>query len=421
VYSIDDLADQISALYSDITSATARWLMLLAEFDEREGDASLGAKSTAHYISWRCGISLGPAREYVRVARRLHDLPEIMGAFRRGELSYSKVRALTRVEGDPDEDELLGLARAVSASQLERLISAYRSTLTVETDEARAYAERSVTWSWDEDGCLVLRGRLPAAQGAVLVAALEAARDEPGPPPKDVSAETSRTPVAARNADALVAVAETSVTSTAPSSADLYQVMVHVDATTLPLDTEDDGRCELEAGPQIPRETARRLACDASLIRVIERDGKPLSIGRKTRTIPPALRRALRSRDGGCMFPGCTTTQHVDAHHIDHWVDGGKTDISNLVNLCRHHHRLVHEGGFSIRRRGHELVFMNPSGDALPRVPVRPRGDCDAVRTVGAFQSNPKRSIALMPTDGGPMNLGWEVEGMHQIYGTLRE
>jgi hypothetical protein len=107
-----------------------------------------------------------------------------------------------------------------------------------------------------------------------------------------------------------------------------------------------------------------------------ENQGKSLSVGRKTRTIPPALRRALNSRDGGCRFPGCTHTRFVDAHHIDHWARGGPTNLDNLVLLCGHHHRLLHEGGYTVERcRGGRLSFRRPDGRAIPSVPKRRRGD----------------------------------------------
>jgi hypothetical protein len=115
-------------------------------------------------------------------------------------------------------------------------------------------------------------------------------------------------------------------------------------------------------------ETSRRLACDAAVVRWHEdANGEPLSIGRKSRTIPPAIRRALHKRDGGCRFPGCSCRRFVDAHHIEHWADGGETSMDNLVLMCRRHHRLVHEGGFGVHRgAGNEIWFSYPGGATLP-------------------------------------------------------
>ena len=102
---------------------------------------------------------------------------------------------------------------------------------------------------------------------------------------------------------------------------------------------------------QITELAARRLSCDASVVAVVENDnGEPLSVGRKTRIIPPALRRALNTRDEGCRFPGCTYHRYVDAHHVRHWADGGETKLSNLITLCRAHHRMVHKGEIKIEK-----------------------------------------------------------------------
>jgi uncharacterized protein DUF222/HNH endonuclease len=413
VEATEALADEITTLAAHLSAATARWLALIAEFDGCEGWGASGCKSCAAWLSWSCGLAPLTAREHVRVARRLGELPLVAAAFGRGELSYSKVRALTRVEEVEDEAELVSLARHATAGQLERIVRGYRSVLAVEEGAERAFAERSVSWSWEDDGTLLLRGRLPGEQGALLVAALEAARDTLGPPPPEdddppgVSAETpesgvlgraDRAPtISARNADALLALAETSPAGHGRgANADRYMVVVHVDADALSSPPAGGGRfdltprampaaapgtdparsrCELDAGVPLPFAAARRLTCDASLVRIIERDGRPLSVGRRTRAIPPALHRALRARADGCAFPGCTQTRHLDVHHIRHWADGGRTDADNLVQLCRHHHRLLHEGGFSMRRSRTGAVFFAPDGRPLPASPRPPRGE----------------------------------------------
>jgi hypothetical protein len=421
VHPVDRIGDEITTLAAHITAATARLLKLILEFERRGGVAFAGAKSLPHWLSYACGWSLGTAREHVRVARRLEELPLIAAAFERGELSYSKVRALTRVENVEDEEGMLDLARAAAASQLDRIVRGYQSVLQAEAE--LAHEERSLSWYWDDDGAFVINGRLPAEQGALLVKALEAARDALGPPPaesEDVPAGTlSRrevTPTQRRNADALIALAESSLADS--GTADRYQVVVHVDADTLEAGADDTeaGRCELESGHQLPRATARRLACDSSLVRIIERDGEPLSVGHKTRSIPPAMRRALRSRDHGCCtFPGCTQTRHLDAHHLKHWADGGRTDLDNLTTLCRFHHTLLHKRGFSVERRDGALVFLRPDGRPLPHAPRPPRGDCTTLAT-----TNQRRGINVSagtpwPTDGGRFDLAGTVDGVLEM------
>ena len=127
-------------------------------------------------------------------------------------------------------------------------------------------------------------------------------------------------------------------------------------------------------------ETARRFACDASVVELTENeDGEPLNVGRKTRTIPAPLRRALKARDQGCRFPGCANSRYMDAHHIVHWVNGGETKPSNLVSLCRFHHHAVHEGGFRIERLDDgALRFVKPNGRPVDNVApgyTQPPGD----------------------------------------------
>ena len=176
---------------------------------------------------------------------------------------------------------------------------------------------------------------------------------------------------------------------------------MHVDTTAL-ADGDSAGRCELEEGPALPAETARRLACDASLVTIIERHGRPLSVGRKTRAIPQALHRALRSRDGGCRFPGCDRRRFVDAHHIQHWADGGETKLSNLVLLCRHHHRLLHEHGYRAERSGQKVVFRRPDGKLIAHVPRSGPGErarlLEANRSLG-LEIGPETSVARSAGD----------------------
>jgi uncharacterized protein DUF222 len=180
---------------------------------------------------------------------------------------------------------------------------------------------------------------------------------------------------AARRADALVLMADTLLANgPAQRTSDRFQVVVHVDAETLG-DAAPGGRCEIEGGAPIAVETARRLACDAGLVPLLEASGQPMSVGRKTRAIPPALRRALASRDRGWRFPGCCERRFVDSHHLRHWAHGGETRLGNLVQLCRHHHRLLHEGGYTVEGRPDgELTFRRPDGRRLPAGPTPPPG-----------------------------------------------
>jgi 5-methylcytosine-specific restriction endonuclease McrA len=401
------LEHELTRLSANLNAAEYRFAVLLEEFHRRGGHVGVGIKSCAHWLNWRCGISLGAAREKVRVALALPGLPGIAQAFSTGELSFSKVRAMTRVATTGNEARLLELARTSTASQLERVVHGYRrAERNAEAQQAeRQHARRELRCYYDEDGSLVIRGRLPPELGALVLKALEAAGDglpldggSEAQPEEDVSAEmfsaaaaadeahvyagiaptppavkvaSAEDPLAARQADALVCMAESFLAHGAGALAggERYQVMVHVDADTLPMDGAGL-RCDLEDGPGVSAETARRLACDASRVCVHEDpDGNVLDIGRRSRQIPPAIARALRLRDRGCRFPGCTQRRFVDGHHIVHWADGGPTSLDNLVLLCRHHHRAVHEEGFRVERVARRLEFFTPRGKHIPPAP----------------------------------------------------
>jgi Domain of unknown function (DUF222)/HNH endonuclease len=358
--SFDELEAELAALASHLYAGTCRWLELVAELDRRGGWAESGSASCAEWLAWRCALTPRAAREHVRVARRLPELPWIHAAFARGELSYAKVRALTRVATAENEEELLELASVFTAAQLERAVRAYRRVTTEEARELQEGAHLSVFW--EPDGSLQIHGRLAPEDGALLLRALEATRDARWQ--QDRGSAEPRPARQASNAEALVALAEAALANPGESrpAGERYQVVVQVDEAVLSDDGE--GGCELEDGSALAPETARRLACDASLVRR----------GRKTRAIPRALLRALRARDRGCRFPGCENRRFLDGHHVHHWAKGGPTTLGNLVLLCRHHHRLVHEGGWHVDRR---LRFYDRWGEPFPAVPRLPRGQPD--------------------------------------------
>jgi hypothetical protein len=331
VLSTRELEAEITELAGHLNAANRRWLALIAEFDRRKGWSDGLTRSCAHWLNWKCGIDMGAAREKIRVAHALESLPAIGAAMGRGELSYAKVRALTRVACPATEDLLLMVALHGTAHHVETLVRQFRRVQEVEelSREARQHANRRLTYFYDEDGSLVIKARLSAETGALVLNALEAAvSDLPLPdrlPPshdcKDdvhVSAETfgeDRPTAATRRADALGMLAESFLKHgpEALSGGERHQIVVHVDAEAL--HARSAGRCELDDGPAIPVETARRLSCDASIVEIVEDEhGEPLDVGRKTRSIPPALRRALKSRDQGCVFPGCTHRRYVDGH-----------------------------------------------------------------------------------------------------------
>jgi uncharacterized protein DUF222/HNH endonuclease len=362
--SIDELATEICVLAGRINAANHRFLVLIAEFDRRSGWAQEGAQSCAHWLNWKCGIAMGAARERVRVARALETLPKLSAAMASGKLSYSKAREITRIGAAHNEDYLLSIAEHGTAAHVERLVRAYRRCQEAEelSREQRQQESRRVTFRHDDDGSLILTCRLPAEIGALVMKALdvavEVAADVPaGTSPPDLS-------FSQRRADALARVAESFLAHDVLQlpGADRQQIVVHVAAETLRSGVA--GCCGIEHGPAIPAESARRFSCDASIVTLIEdQDGEPLNVGRKTRTISAPLRRLLQARDKGCRFPGCSNARYIDAHHIKHWANGGETRPSNLLSLCRFHHRAVHEGGFNVEILDDgALRFVRPDG-----------------------------------------------------------
>jgi hypothetical protein len=386
------LGEEIAELAAHIDAATHRLLGLIREFDEREGWGN-GFASCAHWLNWRVGLSLVAAREKVRVARALAELPKTSEAFGRGLVSYSKVRAITRIATPAIEEDLLAAARAGTASHVEKLVRGYRRANRPE-ERARAtrqHEERYLRMHTDEDGMLVVEGRLSPEVGAALVKAIDAAvkalaerandsaessvKAPAGQRPND-SAESSPstrlTPPPSwsqRRADALGLLAESALAADLArgSGAERALVVVHVDKEVL-ADPNLDGRSELEEGPEIAPDVARRIACDAARVEVTHGpDGSVLDVGRKSRSLPTRLRRALQARDEGCRFPGCTRTRYLEGHHVKHWADGGETRLDNLLHLCWVHHRAVHEGGFEIERGPDSgFSFRDPRGRILP-------------------------------------------------------
>jgi hypothetical protein len=426
---LDRLGDEIAELSAHLEAATARLLDLIREFDTR-GGWNNGFRSCAAWLSWRVGLDLGAARERVRVARALATLPVLAGALARGEVSYAKVRALTRVATPATEERLLAVGRAGTAEHVERIVRGWRRVdrLAEAREAARQHKSRALHVFQDEDGMVVLRGRLEPEAGAMLLRALAAAREALY---QRSRAEAATTPAAdpaveppfmpQQQADALALLAETALHHELDPGApgERYQVVVHVDAAVL-ADPEQPGQSVLEDGVRVSAETSRRLACDAS--RVVMRhddEGRLLEVGARTRTIPPALRRALHRRDHGCRFPGCHG-RVTQGHHLRHWAQGGPTTLSNLALLCRRHHRAVHEEGYQVARDPDgALRFRRPDGRHLPEVPSPATVPADPVRELRTTHAAQGRHLHARTTCSGwlgeRLDVGWAIDVLHPL------
>jgi hypothetical protein len=427
---VEELAGQIRSGAVRLAAATAAWLRLVAEFDEREGWAGVGIRSCAHWLAWQCGMSPGAAREHLRVARTLRGLPLTAEAFAEGRLSYSKVREITRVADAATEVELVELARHTTASQLARVVRAWRRS--DEVDAGVVAEKRSFQWHWDDDGMLTLQVRMDGESGAALLAAVESlaerdarraraaakkaaaarkATEEPDADqrcPEDPDA-FPRERMSVRRCRALAQLAEVAADAgRRVGDPPRREVVVHVDADVL-ADDAAAGRAHLEGGPALHPTQVRRMLCEASVVAIVERNGEPLALGRRRRLATRAQRRALLARDGGCVRPGCTENriERLHAHHLTPWRLGGRTDVSTMVLLCDVDHGLVHDEELTMERRGKQLVVHDRTGRRIwgPADPAFTDGVDGTVRpllTVVPDAALPEG----MPAGGERMDLG---------------
>jgi hypothetical protein len=384
---LDELADEIRVLAAHLHAGTRQLLALIARFDQAGGWKPGGHVGCENWLSLNTGVALRTAREYVRVARALEHLPDTGASMGRGALSLCQVRALTRVATPETEADLLALAEGASTAILERECRAWKTLgRKDEAERERAlHASRRLVLYPNGDGMHRLDALLMPEEAATFGKAIDRARFALYRNRGEAEWDGDPAEIARRRADAFGLVAEwalafsSGTTEDDPISgtrAERFQVMLHVEPATLALGGEP-GRSELEDGTRLAAETARRLSCDCGIVRV-ERGpgGEVLNVGRKSRSLPPALRRALEVRDRGCRFPGCGL-RFTDGHHLVHWADGGETSLRNTMLLCRVHHRLVHEGGWTVEwwGRHRHLVFVDPRGQAhgsLRRPPPLP-------------------------------------------------
>ncbi len=362
------MGEQIGVLAGQLHAATARFVDMVATFDDSQDWYGVGMRSCAHWVTIATGIDLWSAREMVRVGHALRDLPLIHEAFAAGRLSFDKVRALTRVATADDETMWLELALEASGAQLARICHAYRRAIAID-DPRRAALQRArrrlVSWWLDEDGMLALYATLPPEEGRLVLNAIESAvarslasGKAAGEHPAGAVAEDPceegepEHPHGARRADALVRICERWLRDAAATAGSVARppasLVVHVDVDTL-TGADPGGRCHLEDGPAVSLAVARRLGCDAELVTVLEREGLPVEVSRKRRVVTGRMRHLLQIRDKGCRYPGCgVPAADTEGHHVVHWADGGWTELPNLVSLCRFHHHRHHEGAFRV-------------------------------------------------------------------------
>ena len=348
-----ELCDQLQSLQAELTAELGGWL-------DTGWWAFDGARSAEEWLGLFGRLHAGDARRVVRRSRLCHQLPAFGAAFTAGELTAAHLDALARAVGERrldharrDERQLLDAGRAQSVPEWERTLAAWRQHCDRDlaaTDAERAWQERSVQLRPTLFGTWQLTGTLDPDGGAALSAALSANRSDPDPtggPPRTL---------AQRNADALVALA------TGDRAVNVTMVIDHdLDRSDTPTP-----RAEIEGLP-IPAVIAERLACGASISTVTRHSRSILDVTAATPTITTAQRRALLVRDPTCRFPGCTViAARCDIHHLHHRSDGGQHRLDNLVHLCRHHHRFVHEHRWRTTGTPNGELRFHPPPDREP-------------------------------------------------------
>ncbi|MCX6469979.1 MAG: DUF222 domain-containing protein [Corynebacteriales bacterium] len=422
----DELTDRVVGYASQIAALTARFLDLLREFDDRKVWSGIGIRSCAHWLSWKTGMSLRTAQDHLRIAHALPDLPRVSEAFVDGRLSYSKVRAITRVATPDREEELVNVALSATAAQVERIVRSIAHIDRAETYTDTGRVESTSRWRWnDDDGTLAVTMRFAPLHGARFLAGVvrseyERTRTANDPDlhlPDDTTGldAASTTPdlwrhVPADISAAVITMADTARTVTAmPEFAPGAEIVIHTDA-------DESVDPHLDAGPAVTATDVDEAACGGSTREIghprtrAGTRGVALKFGRKRRLPTRALLRVVFERDRGCRHPACGRTRHLHAHHVTFWSQGGTTDPDNLILLCSTHHRALHNGAFIIRARGNqEFTFHHPSGTIIDTAPP----------TTAPDGWRPNSSIAddaVEPVGGGTLDLGYTLEVLYGIW-----
>jgi len=404
-----ELGEGIVQLHAAMTATHAAMLTFIASFDDKEGWCTDGARCMADWLVAAVGVTWHTAREWVRMAHALERLPALAEAFGEGRICAESVAAATALaepaDRTPPAEQTPGDGAPVPAGEaagqpngageagqppatggdaegpswtgdgwtdaelaeqaMSRPAQALRAQLRRQRIARRSrpadHPIGTLNWRWRDDGMLALSGRLPTDEGAVVAVALERVATKVC----QRDPETGQfDPAPVRWANALVELARTTLGE--EDDTDRATIVVHVDAEDLAAAT---GTGELADGPALALPLVRRLACDGRIEVDVDGPAGPVGVGRAKRQVPAHLARHVRNRDRGCRFPGCRRLRHLQIHHRQHWADGGPTDLTNLLGLCPAHHKLVHEGGWSI----HGCPEPGPGPDSRLRF-VRPDG-----------------------------------------------
>jgi hypothetical protein len=367
---VDEGIRHFLALTAAAQAAACEWIV---EADRGQQFLADGSPDLVQWVSARFGLRHSTAGQLVRVARRLQDLPVLRSRFAEGVFSLDQTDAISKMATPDTEEGLIGECLGLSNAALDR--AARRANPPSTEDERSVWERRHLGLQWNLDQSeLRFGGSLPGAEGKLLESAVRDRADRIPENPETGMFD----PYPARLADGLVELAATSGDQTAAPA----QITVFADLDALTETTETTGVAELEAGPMIANETARRLSCDGIIECSVYQRARTLGVGQRSRSVPGWLRRQLWHRDGGCQFPGCGRLTWVHAHHVTHWADGGPTDLDNLILLCGYHHRFLHEHSWTISDDPDgKPRFRRPDGSVYP--PPRPGLDSRLRELVG--------------------------------------
>ena len=355
------LVASVAQHHQAISAHQSQLLAAVTELERRKAWRVDGATSMVAWLVQRCGVSTSTARDWVTAALKLQKLPKISDALSQGKLSFDQVKPLVEVAKPETDATLAEQATHWSAKQVRELATAARRQSDAQA--SGTFVRRFLRF---DDRRRAFTGVLPQDQYAVVKSSLLARASR---------RIRQRTPFDQRMADALVALcrADTATDEVADDGAARGQaggrrrnrptLVVHADMAFL-AGSESGGGGELDTLGPVSREVARRLACDAKVfVSADGPDGRSLDLGRARRDPSDAQRLEIRRRDKGCRFPGCGHTEFTDVHHVTHWIEGGPTDLGNLIELCDEHHRLVHEMGWTVSGDANEeLTFRSPTG-----------------------------------------------------------
>jgi Domain of unknown function (DUF222) len=373
----EELASQLEAWHRVRAVADGNVVQLLGEVMRREEFRSDGATSPEDWQVERFGLSVASARNYGRVAERAMDLPHLTGALCAGDISLDKMRAVVGLATPETDQELAACAGEHTVAELGEVARSLRPR-----PDAVGKRGRPVGSTRFNEACHTMSVQFPAQEFAEVRAAVESQA-------KAVPSD-GETPWDERQYDAFLGLfrAGASGRSDRGEGASPYFAVFHAPLAALIDETGDPTELvgDLERGGLLSLETVRRLTCDATfVVAVDDHNGHTMYEGRQRRRPSAAQRREIWRRDRCCRFPGCRNAIFTEAHHLDWWIRGGRTDLPNLALLCKFHHDLVHSKGWTVAGDANaEIVFVGPSGRALTSRPSARWTTINRVRTSSA-------------------------------------